>query len=1178
MTATLTRRRSKNAESASNTAPASPHPASPVDEPDIPNPPPEITVVLPREATPMGDRSSGWVPPSVEEMQRMLPAYDMKRLLGRGGMGAVYEGVQRALERPAAIKVLPPDVAARDPHFVERFKRESRAMAKLAHPNIVAVYEAGETIDGLLYFVMELIDGVDVARMIDSEGALPPNRVLRICRDVCDALMYAHAQGIVHRDVTPSNIIIDRQGRVKVADFGLAKLEDPNRNASSTVMGKPDFVPPEAFVPGIEIDGRADVYALGVSLYQMLTGRLPKGRFELPSHLVPGVDARLDAIIDKAMQTDRERRYSSAAEVRSALEVIMTHSVSRSLGVATSGQTLPLRTGTLSVRVPGTSPEKKHGGWSMEKVALASAFAALAGVAMILGTQVWPGTGKKNGDGQLTENSLPPKPSSSPFPLAPLIRPRGTWHSNSVSIPVQTSSIRSKSQIQWRWRNPLPQGSSLMDVLWDGTRFIAVGDRSAMVTSTDGFTWERLGNYDVPWLGGIASSGSSYVACGAGFLNRAPLLFSKDGQTWTRLMFQAPDLEAVTWTGKEYVAVGRAGTIAVSRSGDSEWSRLAAGNSRFYGIASNHGTTVVVGTGGSIVSSDNATRWMARESGVSENLAGITWADSRWVVVGDAGTVLVSTDAIRWERRKCATSQNLQTVCWTGGRLVAAGTSGTAWISEDGEMWQPVASGTPQNIQAIQKGHDGTLVAMCDRGMVLSSSDEGMTWRSSIRSVTQNMLLGIAASPDHLVSVGEGGVILRSEDGVRWEAVNSGTSTTLNRVAWAGDQFIAVGFNGTILTSGDGMEWHSTSTGLPQPLWAVAGNGKRHVVVGDEGVIVTSEDGRAWAECESNSDEDLLAVTWAGNEFVAVGGNGLMLRSSDGTHWNSVPTPLKDDFMAVTWTGSQIIAVGLQDRALSTSDFITWKQGRLKLFAGRATSVLWHEGLVLAVGAFGSCAVSADLENWLGSGSLVEATGNDLEDACIFRGKVIAVGEAGTILEGDWFGQTPDFSQSQEESAQSVPQTAANASMNGPPPQALNFGGSRYAFVRQRTTWTGAKQIAEAMGGHLATITSQAENDWLRQAIPPGVDAVALGGELNKDGRWTWITGEPWAFTAWARTRDGSTSEPNSNGADKLEWISYEPTYKPLDGWNDIFDTESLEIHPTTRAFLVEWDAFSPTQ
>jgi hypothetical protein len=268
-----------------------------------------------------------WQPPALEEMQAMLPQYEFIALLGRGGMGAVYKAVQVSLEREVAIKVLPSDLCEdEEANFVERFKSEARLMAKMNHPAIVDVYDFGETAEGLLYIAMEFIDGTDVAKMIQSQGRLPPDYALAITAHVCDALAFAHGSGVIHRDIKPANILINREGTVKVADFGLAKQSDPELSGltkTNTAVGTPDFLAPEALIPGLPLDGRADLYAVGVMLYQMLTGELPRGMWTMPS-LKLGTDPRFDAIISKAMQTDRNARYSSAWEIRQELDRIVS--------------------------------------------------------------------------------------------------------------------------------------------------------------------------------------------------------------------------------------------------------------------------------------------------------------------------------------------------------------------------------------------------------------------------------------------------------------------------------------------------------------------------------------------------------------------------------------------------------------------------------------------------------------------------------------------------------------------------------------------------------------------------------------------------------------------------------------------------------------------------------------
>lgn len=269
-------------------------------------------------------KSQSWTPPTPEELQRLLPPYEVISLLGCGGMGAVYRARQLSLDRPVAIKILPPQDGG-DTEFAERFKNEARSMARMNHPCIVGVYDFGETADGQLYLVIEFIDGTDVAQMILANGKLPPDHALAIAAHVCDALHYAHSHGVIHRDIKPANVLINREGQVKVCDFGLAKATDRAAlgiTRTNVAMGTPDFVAPEALITGMEVDHRADLYSLGVTLYHMLTGEVPRGMFKLPSQKV-GADARFDAIIRRAMESDVGDRYQSARDIRADLDQIL---------------------------------------------------------------------------------------------------------------------------------------------------------------------------------------------------------------------------------------------------------------------------------------------------------------------------------------------------------------------------------------------------------------------------------------------------------------------------------------------------------------------------------------------------------------------------------------------------------------------------------------------------------------------------------------------------------------------------------------------------------------------------------------------------------------------------------------------------------------------------------------
>jgi tRNA A-37 threonylcarbamoyl transferase component Bud32 len=263
------------------------------------------------------------VAPTPAELAAHFPQLEILELIGQGGMGAVYKARQTRLERLVALKVLPPE-SGRDPAFAERFAREARALARLSHPHIVAIYEFGETA-GLYYFVMEFVDGLNLRQLLQA-GRLQPQEALALIPQVCEALQYAHEEGIVHRDIKPENVLLDRKGRVKIADFGLAKLLGGARaeftlTGSHQVMGTLDYMAPEQRQRPLETDHRADIYSLGVLFYEMLTGELPLGRFAPPSQKA-AVDARLDEVVLRALESDPERRYQHASDVKTDVESI----------------------------------------------------------------------------------------------------------------------------------------------------------------------------------------------------------------------------------------------------------------------------------------------------------------------------------------------------------------------------------------------------------------------------------------------------------------------------------------------------------------------------------------------------------------------------------------------------------------------------------------------------------------------------------------------------------------------------------------------------------------------------------------------------------------------------------------------------------------------------------------
>jgi serine/threonine protein kinase len=259
--------------------------------------------------------------------------YRVEDVLGRGGMGVVYRAVQLGLERPVALKVIASDVGA-DASFRERFMRECQIAASLEHPNVLPVYEAGE-VDGTLFLSMRYVASGDLGALLDGEP-LPLQRALALVVQVADALDAAHERGLVHRDVKPSNVLVDRSGgfeRAYLADFGLAKMSRSQSSLTHTgqLVGTLDYVAPEQ-IRGERVDARSDVYALTCLLYEMVTGKVPYAKDDdlaklwahmyepvaSPSALVPHLTPALDQVVQRGMAKEPENRYGRAGDLAQA--------------------------------------------------------------------------------------------------------------------------------------------------------------------------------------------------------------------------------------------------------------------------------------------------------------------------------------------------------------------------------------------------------------------------------------------------------------------------------------------------------------------------------------------------------------------------------------------------------------------------------------------------------------------------------------------------------------------------------------------------------------------------------------------------------------------------------------------------------------------------------------------
>lgn len=290
--------------------------------------------------------------PGLSAVAAAFPQWEVLSLLGRGGMGAVFKIRQPKLNRLAALKIIPASLAERDSAFAGRFEREGELLARLHHPNIVNVHDSGRSGD-FYYLLMEHVDGVNLRQAMLARR-FTPEQALAVVPKICEALQYAHEEGVLHRDIKPENILLDSKGRVKLADFGIAKLmgsaaangasvsdrnnevNDSGTNAETeagngddgsltklgSALGTPRYMAPEQAVFPREVDHRADIYSLGVVFYELLTGQLPTAAAFSPPSAYAAVDHRVDDIVRQALEKERELRQRSAGEMKTQVETL----------------------------------------------------------------------------------------------------------------------------------------------------------------------------------------------------------------------------------------------------------------------------------------------------------------------------------------------------------------------------------------------------------------------------------------------------------------------------------------------------------------------------------------------------------------------------------------------------------------------------------------------------------------------------------------------------------------------------------------------------------------------------------------------------------------------------------------------------------------------------------------
>ncbi|MCB1887054.1 MAG: serine/threonine protein kinase [Rhodocyclaceae bacterium] len=308
----------------------------------------------------------------MSDMPRRLGKYEIVGILGRGGMGTVYRGFDPAIERTVALKTIRNDqLDAGVEDAIARFRNEARAAGRLTHPAIVGVYEYGEDQD-VSFIAMEYVEGFGLKEYLSQIGVMPLSDSVSVVMQLLDGLAYAHEQGVVHRDIKPSNLIITSQGKVKITDFGVARLQSSELTQVGTVIGTPSYMSPEQFM-GLAADARSDVFSVGVMLYELLTGQRPfTGSMESlayrichenptpASQVQPSVPQAFERIIDRALTKRAEERFPTAGAFRDTLRLALEHELNMQAASTVSEETVIRTVGKLERPVFDPSHPTTH--------------------------------------------------------------------------------------------------------------------------------------------------------------------------------------------------------------------------------------------------------------------------------------------------------------------------------------------------------------------------------------------------------------------------------------------------------------------------------------------------------------------------------------------------------------------------------------------------------------------------------------------------------------------------------------------------------------------------------------------------------------------------------------------------------------------------------------------------
>ncbi len=861
-----------------------------------------------------------------------FPQLEILECLGRGGMGVVYKARQKTLNRFVALKLLAPE-RVHDAKFADRFTREAQALAALNHPNIVTIHDFGQA-GGFYYLLMEYVDGVNLRQLLRTRK-FTPEEALAIVPPLCDALQFAHERGIVHRDIKPENLLLDKTGRVKVADFGIAKMlgsanghgpaAEPTApdNATQNALGTPGYSAPEQKTDPQRVDSRADIYSLGVVFYEMLTGELPGQRIEPPSRKVQ-IDVRLDQVVLRALEQTPELRFQQASEVKTCVETITATPESRSpSGPGATPSTSP------PVGVPPPSPALAPADGCCSRRDVVVWGLALAAACFFMGENV-----PQAAYGRLIET----------WGLALLILSSGL-----LLLPGQPAKYARLA-----------------------SRLIAI---DGIFTATTAL-WCATQNpiLPEPWLIAIAAACLGAIAYALRCLHRSlgkppvPPAGKFKARLLRMVQFDLPAGIVVALILRAFIVqpfraetdaaapeIPRASRFFVWKlarnfaPGDlvayqsANWNNVGrvTGRTREGLLVNRNGQGDVTIPYGDVIGRVFSVYWRASNTGVLANtpdsfigqalfpqgdfidITSINRTRDQMIVKGHYH--LVSQDQARLAlfltttnpaSTPVAASQELTIFPGWGdfsltNNHVVPGLPHVAMYAH-GHPFANVYFGNPAEVAAERK------LDLADTSGVqpgLPGRFPGaMSWTNWNNHQEIGPGYAVAASSNTIVAAGVHGLLATRHpvSGV-WQMEKVADNKDFRGILYAHGQFVAVCEGGGIQTSPDGQAWTPRDSTVTNNLLGVLWDGRQYLVGGDHGTLLASPDGINWTPRVSGTHIHLSAFGYSGTRYVAVGNDGIII-SDDARTWRkpvSWVEVARVPFTACTWTGSQFLACGL---------------------------------------------------------------------------------------------------------------------------------------------------------------------------------------------------------------------------------------------------------------------------